>query len=144
MKGLPLLCVLCAGLLLGACGGSSPTTGMSFEEFQKKLQAMRKPHKRPCEDCGGEGTVADPATGARGPCPACGGKGTIEGFRGATLAEFEAAFGAKLKEENKPGDLIWSYWFFRCRDGLVRLPAYESEEKGDEIRVVTGKPELVK
>ena len=71
----------------------------------------------------------------------CGG-----GSRSASMsfADFEAVFGKPDRVESRPGDLVWEYWFFPCREGVVRLPAYLDEQPGDEVRVVTGEPELIR
>jgi len=128
-----------AALLLPSCGGDSPTSGKSLEEFSRALEGMKTPFEGPCDVCNGE-PAPDPDAGREGPCPACGGTGKVRGMRGPTLEEFTAVFGEPVATAKRPGDLIWQVWTFQCREGRVRLPVYLEEEPGDAIRVVTGEP----
>lgn len=126
-----------------SCGGGSKSASMSFDDFKAALEKMRTPFEEPCPDCHQRGKVVDPYSGNEQQCRTCGGTGIRKGVRGPTVADFEAVFGKPERVEEKPTDLVWEYWLFPCREGTVRLPAFLDEEPGDQIRVVTGKPELI-
>ena len=134
--------VVCLCLIGLSCGSSSKTAGVTFEEFTERLEAMKEPFERECADCAGQGTVMDDASGEEKACETCGGTGVVKGIQGPTLEAFRAAFGEPEEQERRPGDLIWELWYFRCREGRIRLPAFLDEPMGEPIRVVTGKPEL--
>jgi len=144
MNVLKLLCLPVFCFALASCGGSSSkTSGMSLADFEAKLEAMKTRFEEPCTACKRTGKVPDPERETQVACTECSGTGTRKGVRGPTLAEFRAAVGEPDREEGKPGDPIWEYWHYRCREGTARLPVYLDEEEGDEIRVVTGEPELL-
>ena len=139
----PLPPLLLIGLAL-SCGGGSRSASMSFADFKATLERMKTPFEEPCPECHQSGKVLDPDTGNEVKCPTCEGTGMRKGVRGPTVADFEAAFGKPERVESRPADLVWEYWFFPCREGTVRLPAFLDEQPGDEVRVVTGEPELIR
>ena len=140
--------ILTTGALAAAClvvlscgGGSAKTAGTTFEDFKAKLESLKKPGKVLCTECDGYGNYRDPDTGEQKACPKCKGTGYCDGIVHPSQEDFEAAFGKPDKQEKK--DINWSYWFYPCKEGTIRLPARLIEPRGEPIRVVTGEPELI-
>jgi len=147
MNSLKALCVALLCLAAASCSCSSKsakTKGLSIDELKAKLKSLVKPIDGVCITCDGSGKMLDDNRGIQITCPDCQGKGTRVMDRGATLEEFYKVIGEPLRQENKPGDLIWEYWYYQCSEGLVRVNAYLDEPRGDAVRVVTGDVELVK
>ena len=143
MKAPTLACLSLLCIALASCGGkAAKTKGMSRDDLKAKLQSLRKPVEGICLSCDGTGKQADPAQGTLFTCPDCKGAGRRTMERGPALEQFFEAIGEPLERKRK--DLIWEYWHYQCSDGMVRVQAYEDEQRGDIVRVITGEVELVK
>jgi len=143
MKALTHLCVALLCVILVSCGGkSAKTKGLSIDDLRAKLKSLRKPVDGMCTTCDGTGKTVDQRSGAQVTCPDCKGTGRRVMERGPTREEFIKTVGEPLKREDK--DLIWEYWYYKCKEGTVRILAYDVEHRGDVARVVTGEVELVK
>ena len=148
MKALGHLCIASLCILLTSCGcgekGSAKTKRMTLADFTAKLESLKTPHEAECTTCDGTGRVVDEDRGVRVACPTCKGTGKYKSQRGPSLDDWNQIIGQPDKQEDKPGDLIWEWWYYRVQEGTVRLPAFLNEEQGDVVRVVTGEPELMK
>ena len=143
MKALRPVCLVLLAIALVSCGGkSAKTKGLSIDDLKAKLKSLRKPIEGMCNTCDGSGKAMDERRGAQVTCPDCKGAGRRTVERGPTREEFLKIVGKPLKSEDK--DLIWEYWYYKCKEGTVRILAYEDEPLGDVARVVTGEVELVK
>jgi len=144
MKAHAIACLSLLAIALASCGGGKApkTHGMSRDELKAKLKGLRKPVEGICLACDGTGQRAAGPDGRLVPCKDCGGKGRCTMERGPALDEFYKVIGEPVERKKK--DLIWEYWHYPCSDGMVRVPAFLDEQRGDVVRVVTGEPEPVK
>ena len=144
MRVLAHACILGLAVLLISCGcggKKSGKTGVTAEELEAKLESIKADYEGECTDCDGTGKVLN-EDGRQVPCDACKGTGQVKEKRGAPVEEFYEVVGVPTKRERR--DLIWEWWYFTCRDGQVRIAAFEVEERGDIARVVTAEVETIK
>ena len=148
MKALTHLCLAALAVVLASCGcgsgKSAKTKGMTFEELTAKLESLKSPHETECTTCGGKKIVVDEERGDRLKCKTCEGTGILKMQRGASTEDWNEKIGLPDKREDKPGDLIWEYWYYRVEEGTARVHAFLSEERGDVERVTTGQVDLLK
>ena len=146
MRVLADLCIVLLAATLVSCGcggkGSRKTKGLTLAELQAKLDSLKKSHEAECDACAGKGRVMDDDRGIQVVCRTCKGTGKIQTQRGPTTEEFMELVGEPIKTEDR--DLIWEYWYYKVKEGTVRIHAYYVEERDDVERVVTGKVELLK
>lgn len=148
MKLVTHLCLALLAVLLISCGcgsgGSARTRGMTFEELKAKLESLKTPHETECTTCGGKKFTVDEDRGVKFKCKTCEGTGILKTQRGPSSEDWYEAIGLPDKMEDRPGDLIWEYWYYRVEEGTARVHAFLDEQRGDVERVVTGQVDLLK